>query len=124
MPSVNFAGRLRELREGAGLTTYALAKKCGLTKQALYRLEQGGNEPTWQTVQLLAVALGVSCEAFTDPTLQPPAETEPPRPRGRPRKSTDAAAAGGDAGQAGAEPKRDAKVIKPAPKKSRKRKEE
>jgi transcriptional regulator with XRE-family HTH domain len=86
MPSFSFAGRLRELREQAGLTTYALAKKCGLTKQALYRLEEGTNEPTWQTVQLLAAALAVSCEAFVDPSLQPPA-SEPVRPRGRPKKA-------------------------------------
>jgi transcriptional regulator with XRE-family HTH domain len=85
MPSISFAARLRDLREQAGLTTYALAKKCGLTKQALYRLEEGTNEPTWQTVQLLAAALGVSCEQFTDPSLQPPA-SEPARPRGRPKK--------------------------------------
>ena len=85
MVSETFAGRLRELREAAGLTTYALAKRCGLTKQALYRLEEGSNEPTWQTVQRLASALGVDCTAFSDPTLQPP-EAEPSRPRGRPTK--------------------------------------
>jgi transcriptional regulator with XRE-family HTH domain len=95
MASVTFAGRLRELRETAGLTTYALAKKCGLTKQALYRLEQGDSEPTWQTVQLLAAALGVDCRSFIDPDLQPPPQ-EPARPRGRPRKT--------DAGQTEAEP--------------------
>jgi transcriptional regulator with XRE-family HTH domain len=80
-----FAVRLRQLRENASLTVYALAKRCGLTKQALYRLEQGDNEPTWQTVQLLAAALGVECTSFLDPNLKPPAE-EPAKPRGRPRK--------------------------------------
>ncbi len=49
--------------------------------------ELGTREPTWGTVQLLAHALGVSCEAFNDSTLQPPADTEPARPRGRPRKT-------------------------------------
>jgi transcriptional regulator with XRE-family HTH domain len=86
MVTETFAGRLRELRESAGLTTYALAKKCGLTKQALYRLESGSNEPTWQTVQLLAAGLGVDCTAFVDPSLQTP-DAEPSRPRGRPRKA-------------------------------------
>jgi transcriptional regulator with XRE-family HTH domain len=67
MPAITFAVRLRRLRETAGLTTYALAKKCGLTKQTLYRLELGDNEPTWQTVQLLAV----DCNAFVDPNVRP-----------------------------------------------------
>jgi transcriptional regulator with XRE-family HTH domain len=64
MASETFADCLRKLREKAGLTTYALAKKAGLTKQALYRLEQGGNKPTWDTVQALARALDLDCRAF------------------------------------------------------------
>jgi transcriptional regulator with XRE-family HTH domain len=86
MRNESFADRLRALREKAGLTTYALAKKCGLTKQALYRLESGSSEPTWQTVQLLAAALGVDCSAFVDPALMPPPE-KPARPRGKPKKN-------------------------------------
>lgn len=89
MSDHSFAARLIQLRESAGLSQYELAKRAGLTRQTLSRLEMGESVPTWPTVQLLAVALGVSCEAFTDPNLQPPAE-EPARPRGRPRK-TDAA---------------------------------
>ncbi|HTU19228.1 MAG TPA: helix-turn-helix transcriptional regulator [Gemmataceae bacterium] len=86
MTTISFAGRLCHLREQARLTTYALAKKCGLTKQALYRLENGSSEPTWQTVQLLAAALGVEVTAFVDPSLRSP-EAEPVLPRGRPRKA-------------------------------------
>jgi hypothetical protein len=48
----------------------------------------GESEPTWQTVQLLA-ALGISCEQFTDPNVQPP-PVELGRPRGRPCKAEDA----------------------------------
>jgi transcriptional regulator with XRE-family HTH domain len=80
-----FAERLKGLREAAGLSQYALAKRSGLTKQALSRLELGEREPTWVTVQLLAAALGVDCREFVDPGLKPPAP-EPPRPPGRPRK--------------------------------------
>jgi transcriptional regulator with XRE-family HTH domain len=80
-----FADRLRALREGAGLSQYALAKRSGLSKQALSNLELGNREPTWTTVQLLAVALGVNCEEFVDPNVRPP-EQVPDRPRGRPRK--------------------------------------
>jgi transcriptional regulator with XRE-family HTH domain len=80
-----FGEKLRTLREAAGLSTYALARLTGITKQALSRLEKGGREPTWGTVQLLAAALGVSCEAFTQPVQLP--AVEPSRPPGRPRKA-------------------------------------
>jgi transcriptional regulator with XRE-family HTH domain len=86
MTPATFAQRLQQLREEAGLSQYALAKKTGLTKQAVSRLELGQREPSWRTVQLLAAALGASCEAFTDPGLHLP-EEKPPAPRGRPRKS-------------------------------------
>ena len=66
------------------MSIYALAKKTGLTTQGLSRLEKGGREPTWGTVQLLAAALGVSCEEFTGPVNLP--EQEPARKPGRPPK--------------------------------------
>ena len=86
-----FADRLRGLRDQAGLSQYGLAKLSGLSKQALSRLELGDNEPTWETVQLLASALGVDCTAFADPGVKPPAPAEA-KPRGRPRKDADAPA--------------------------------
>jgi transcriptional regulator with XRE-family HTH domain len=86
----HFASRLQSLREAAGLSQYELAKKAGVTRQTLSRLEMGESAPTWPTVQLLAIALGVDCSAFVDPGLQPP-EEEPTRPRGRPRKDAPAA---------------------------------
>jgi transcriptional regulator with XRE-family HTH domain len=82
-----FAERLRALRDGAGLSQYALAKRSGLTKQALSRLELGEREPTWQTVQLLALALNVDYGEFADPELTLPEGADEPRPRGRPRKA-------------------------------------
>jgi transcriptional regulator with XRE-family HTH domain len=87
MASTAFAQRLRKQREAAGLSQYALAKRSGLSKQALSNLEAGSREPTWQTVQLLAAALGVDCRSFVDPALKPP-EAEPMKPRGRPRKDS------------------------------------
>jgi transcriptional regulator with XRE-family HTH domain len=83
-----FADRLRACRQGKALSQYALAKRSGLTKQALSRLELGQRDPTWTTVQLLAAALGVSCEAFTVPVELPvvvPARPgRPPRAEARP----------------------------------------
>jgi transcriptional regulator with XRE-family HTH domain len=81
-----FADRLRKTREGVGLSQYALAKASGLSKQAISRLELGDNEPSWQTVQLLASALGVDCREFADPTVKPPPTVEA-KPRGRPSKA-------------------------------------
>ncbi|HTU21622.1 MAG TPA: helix-turn-helix transcriptional regulator [Gemmataceae bacterium] len=64
MPASTFADRLRELREAAGLSQYALAKQADISKQAVSSLELGEREPTWATVQALAKALGVDCMAF------------------------------------------------------------
>lgn len=82
-----FAARLTQLRGSAGLSQYELARRAGLTRQTLSRLEMGQSVPTWPTVQLLAAALGVDCTAFASPSLQAPNAEEPaPRPRGRPKK--------------------------------------
>src|ERR1700736_3118092 len=80
----NFSARLKELREGAGLTQQQLAEGAGIHKLTVAKLEQGIREPSWATVQTLANALGVTCEAFT----QPSADREPPG-RGRPAKPKD-----------------------------------
>jgi len=97
-----FAGRLRELREQAGLTQPQLADRAGLSKAGIADLEQGRRQPAWETVVALAKALGVSCDAFLqEPATAPPAgpgrprkaptegavPREPKRPRGRPRKA-------------------------------------
>src|SRR5262249_45472257 len=62
----------------------------------------GNPEPTWQTVQRRAAALGVDCTSFVDPTITPPPD-QPATPRGRPRKD-----AGGEPA-----PKKDADLAKP-----------
>jgi transcriptional regulator with XRE-family HTH domain len=96
-----FAAQLTRLREDAGLTQYALAKKSGLTKQAISRLEMGTRDPGWETVQRLALALGVDYGAFADPAVRLP-EAGEPRRRGRPRKTlAEAAAASGHEGRKG-----------------------
>jgi transcriptional regulator with XRE-family HTH domain len=82
MNAERFSGRLKELREQAGLSQKALAEKAGLATSAIGHLEQGLRKPTWETVLALADALGVTCEAFTVS-----AESEAPRPRGRPKKA-------------------------------------
>jgi transcriptional regulator with XRE-family HTH domain len=79
-----FADRLSTQREKAELSKYALAERSGVSAQALSLLELGQREPSWKTVQLLALALGCPVTAFLDPDLAlPPAK--PKRPAGRPR---------------------------------------
>ncbi|HYT92782.1 MAG TPA: helix-turn-helix transcriptional regulator [Gemmataceae bacterium] len=97
-PQTNFAGRLKELREAAGLTQQQLAQRAGLHKLSVAKLEQGLREPSWATVQALAAALGVDCQAFQEtpaprpatgpgrPPKPPDKSAAPKRPRGRPRK--------------------------------------
>jgi transcriptional regulator with XRE-family HTH domain len=79
-----FPARLRELRESAGLTQGDLAKRAGLSIAGVTQLEQGRRKPAWETVQKLAAALGVSCEAFNEPPA-----SDDPAPRGRPRKASE-----------------------------------
>jgi transcriptional regulator with XRE-family HTH domain len=99
-----FGSTLARLREAAGLSQYALAKRSGLSKQALSNLEMGAREPSWLTVQRLALALGVDCRKFTDPDLALPAPEEP-RPVGRPRKADKAEAQGPTPKKRGKNPK-------------------
>jgi transcriptional regulator with XRE-family HTH domain len=99
MSADNFAGRLKELREQAGLSQEELADRAGLNKFSVARYEQGRRMPAWGSVIALARALGVKCDAFEVPPAtvpepkrgrppKPPADAEvkPKRPRGRPKK--------------------------------------
>lgn len=94
-----FAGRLKELREQAGISQSDLAGKIGQTVRQVSRLETGAQKPSWETAIALAQALGVDCRAFlekpaatSDPKRgrprkeEPSAPKQPKRPRGRPRK--------------------------------------
>lgn len=78
-----FAGRLRELREAAGLSQAALAERAGLTREGIAQLETGRRKPAWESVLTLATALDVKCDDFA----QKPAAAAPRGP-GRPAKTT------------------------------------
>jgi transcriptional regulator with XRE-family HTH domain len=85
-----FGQRLKQLREAARLSQAELAEKAGLHQFGVAKLEQGARDPSWDTVQKLAAALGVTCSAFegTAPNKQEGAgEAGKTRPGpGRPRK--------------------------------------
>jgi transcriptional regulator with XRE-family HTH domain len=101
-----FAGRLRELREAAGLTQEQLAVRAGVKREAVARWERGAREPAWGNVLALAQALGVSCQAFTtEPAAKPPGTPGRPRKRTPPSDATPAPAGeNAAAGQKPAEP--------------------
>ena len=71
----SFGERLKNLRETAGVSQYALAKKSGVTAQAISKIEQGDRDPSWSTVVKLAHALGISVADF-DATAE--GDDEPP----------------------------------------------
>lgn len=75
-----FGARLRELREAAGYTQGGLAERAGLSQNGIAQFEIGRRKPSWETVLVLAEALGVGVEAF----VVPPASTEKRRPGRRP----------------------------------------
>ncbi len=54
-----FIMRLRQLRADRGITQEALAKKAGLSRVYVARLETGKQDPTLTTLTKLAKALGV-----------------------------------------------------------------
>lgn len=65
----NVGGRVRLLREQKGLSLRALAQKCGLSVNAISRIERGDTSPTVSSLQMLATALEVPItELFSDHT--------------------------------------------------------
>ena len=65
------------------MTQHELAERTGLHRQAIAKLETGVTRPTWDTVQTLARALGVSTEAFV--VEEKPAPSPAPK-KGRQKK--------------------------------------
>jgi transcriptional regulator with XRE-family HTH domain len=77
-----FGSTLKALREAAAMTQQQLADKAGMHRFGIAKLEQGVRQPSWDTVQALAAALGVDCTAFA--AAQPMAQAAKP---GRPPKA-------------------------------------
>jgi len=74
------ARSLRRHREGAGLSVSELARRAGLSKATVSQLEQGGANPSVETLWALGDALGVPFSAFVEqpaaPTLVRASETD------------------------------------------------
>lgn len=56
--------RIREIRKEKGLTTYELAQKAGITRVALWRIENNQSDAKASTLQSIADVLGVGIEAL------------------------------------------------------------
>ncbi|MFN8529792.1 MAG: cupin domain-containing protein [Anaerolineae bacterium] len=56
--------RVRVLREQRGLSLRGLAERCGLSSNAISKIERGENSPTVASLHLLATALNVPITAF------------------------------------------------------------
>jgi transcriptional regulator with XRE-family HTH domain len=67
MPTPRQIGRtLKQVREAKGLTQTELAKKAGVSRAYVFRLEAGGADPTVGLLQRLAKALGVPLTRLLD----------------------------------------------------------
>lgn len=78
-----FGPRLRELREGAGLTQQQLADRVGVNIEAVSNWERGAKQPSWPSVVSCCVALGVDPGAFL---VAPSRGARKKRKAGRPPK--------------------------------------
>jgi len=82
-----FGRRLRALREEKGLTQAALGGAAGGMKDsAIARLEAGKRTPAWDTVLLLAEALGVTPDAFLEDPEEKPTKKKPNGNGSKPKK--------------------------------------
>lgn len=61
-PAQLFGQRIRELREGLGLSQEAFADKVGLDRTYVSGIERGTRNPTLLTMQRLAKGLSTSIE--------------------------------------------------------------
>ena len=63
-------GRIRQLRESAGLTQVALAELADIGRVTLVRLERGEQSPKFKTLEAIATALGIGVpELLVEPGL-------------------------------------------------------
>jgi DNA-binding XRE family transcriptional regulator len=104
--ATGFGGKLKQVREQAGLSQQELAERTGCNKFTVAKLEQGKQEPAWPLVLAFCRALGVNCLAFVPALGESPTQGEMGQApftssakRGRPKKPA-------DAGQAAGQPKK------------------
>ena len=90
--SFDLATHIRQLREELGWTQEDLAKRAHIDQADLSRIERGGIDPRWSTVNRIINALGETFALTSAPTTIRPALTAETRetfegPHGRVRQS-------------------------------------
>jgi transcriptional regulator with XRE-family HTH domain len=78
---MKFGEMLRKLREAAGLSQEALARKGDFSISNVRNYEQGRGLPSFPVVVKLADALNVSCEVFKECEDVAASEPEKPAPK-------------------------------------------
>lgn len=73
--SFDLATHIRQLREELGWTQEDLAKRAHIDQGDLSRIERGGTDPRWSTVNRIISALGESFTLTSAPTTIRPALT-------------------------------------------------
>jgi len=71
----DLATHIRQLREELGWTQEDLAKRARIDQADLSRIERGGTDPRWSTVNRIITALGETLEPAAAPTTTRPALT-------------------------------------------------
>lgn len=71
----DLATHIRQLREELGWTQEDLAKRARIDQADLSRIERGGTDPRWSTVNRIINALGETLEPASAPTTTRPALT-------------------------------------------------
>jgi transcriptional regulator with XRE-family HTH domain len=59
--------RIRELREAAGLSTNALARRAGIPQSSLSEIESGKYTPRLEKIEAICAALGITLADFFAP---------------------------------------------------------
>ena len=80
---ISEAQQIRRLRKQAGLTQAALAKKAGMARPNLARIEAGRYRPALETLERIAHALGYSVSMLVSAQTIPHKERQEKTPRKR-----------------------------------------
>src|SRR4051812_23710578 len=83
---MTFGDKLRELREGMGVSRQALAEASGVTFATIHGYEIGRRAPSFSNVVRLAKSLGVDCTAFSKCEDIASEEEEKPAPKRKGKK--------------------------------------
>lgn len=80
-----FSEKLAAVMELLQISQNRLARLAGVPQSNISKMLSGQFDPSWKTIQKIAVSLGVQVGVFVDPSIQPNDVTQ--RKSGRPRKN-------------------------------------